>query len=538
MLLLRSADNFAQISINRKADRPNILLILVDDLRSDAAGVMGHPFFNSPNIDRLAFEGARFRHAFATHSLCSPSRATILTGLYSHVHRVVDNSSPLDRKFPSVPQILQAAGYETAFIGKWHMGHTDANPRSGFTHWISFAGQGEYINPIINVDGQEAQIAGHVTDILTSYTLEFLSGERRAPFFLILSHKAVHSPLTPQDRFKGIYNKAHITFPLTWGEDLSSKPSFLQYHRDTGNLEDRIRLYLETLAGVDESVGKILTKLQEKNLLDDTLIIFTSDNGMFLGEHNLRDKRLAYEESIRIPLILRYPAWFAAGLVPEQHALNLDIASTILEAANINDLYRMQGISLHKLANGEAQRQIFLYEYFWDPAFPNTPAIRAIRTRDYKYVTYLKVEETDELYDLKKDSIEANNLVNDTNYSAILRRLKWQLDSLRIATEDAMTDTSVDAPNGTIPKKFAMQQNYPNPFNAGTRIDYGLPEATPVSLKIFNSLGHEVAILIDEKQPAGLKSVRFNASGYASGIYFYRLVSGSFIATKKMIIMK
>jgi N-acetylglucosamine-6-sulfatase len=522
---------------------PNILLILVDDLRWDALGVVGHPFFNSPNLDRIGYEGVIFHTAFVVHSLCSPSRATILTGLYSHRHGIVDNNTRLNSSFPTIASLLQALGYETAFIGKWHMGYADANPKPGFNRWVSFIGQGQYIDPLLNVDGQDIQTTGHLTDILTDYTLDFLTRDRNAPFLLILSHKAAHTPLMPQDRFKGSYANANVTFPATWGEDLSSKPSFLQYQlMGNWNLKNAVKLYYEVLAGVDDSVGKILAKLEEKHFLDDTLIIFTSDNGLFWGEHNLRDKRLAYEESIRIPLLIRYPKWFAAGGNSNNLVLNLDIAPTLLEAAGINDFGNMQGVSLRELANGGVFRKSFLYEYFWDPDFPNTPGIRAIRTQDFqynfKYITYIDSDETEELYDLTNDPNEVNNLINHVEYADLLKKLRCELDSLRAVTGDTKADTSVDDDREKIPQGFALFQNYPNPFNAMTTIKYSLPRASRVQLKVFDSHGREVTILVDELQERGFKSINFDAQRYASGLYFCRLITDSFNETKKMVIAK
>jgi N-acetylglucosamine-6-sulfatase len=537
---------FAASSAQTDSSQPNILVIVGDDLRWDALGVTGHPFFKSPNLDRLANEGALFQNSFVVHSLCSPSRATLLTGLYSHQHRVLDNDTPLQSRLTTVPQILEAAGYETAFIGKWHMGFLNAAPKPGFTHWVSFIGQGKYLNPAINVDGKRIQTNGHMTDILTNYALEFLGRDRQKPFFLMLSHKAVHDPFTAQARFYRIYENANIIFPATHGEDLSSKPAFLQEYSGffKQNLKLRIQQYYECLAGVDESVEKILAILTQKNLLDNTLVIFTGDNGFLLGEHNVGDKRLAYEESMRVPLLARYPKWFAAGTRRETFALNIDLAPTLLEAAGISPPGAMPGISLRKLARSEARRHCFLYEYTADTAVAAIPPIRAIRTHDFKYIRYFDSTATEELYDMRNDFIEKNNLVDQPAAAAVLRRLRFQLDSLRLAAHDTLT-SDISGPVNNRPMDFVLYQNYPNPFSpdgafgtAITTIRYALYKAGPVRVEVFDITGRKVATLVNARQEPGSRVIQWNASRFAGGVYFCRLQTGAFVQTMKMIVLR
>jgi N-acetylglucosamine-6-sulfatase len=540
-LLVFSAHVFAFDAPKASAKKPNIVLILADDLRWDALSIAGHPFFKSPNIDRIGNEGAVFRNAFVTHSLCSPSRATLLTGVYTHRHGVINNEVALNPNLPTVPKILQAAGYETAFIGKWHMGVAEAMPKPGFNRWVSFRGQGNYVDPEFNVDGKTQTVKGHMTDILTDFALEFLSQDRSVPFFMIVSHIAVHHPLIPQDRFAEKYATTNITFPPTYGENLSNKPEFVRClsFRNDSLLTSRVRRYFDTLAGVDESVGKILNKLSEKGLLDETLVIFLGDNGHFLGEHNLVDKRAAYEESIRIPLLIRYPYWFRVNAVfPQLMALNLDIAPTVLEAAGIAAPPHMQGVSLRKLVRGEVKRQSFLYEYYVIPNNSCIPSMRAIRTQNHKYITYFDTTRTEELYDLTNDPIEVRNLIEDPAYAGVLKRLRFQLDSLRVATGDSTLATGVDDATEKTVREFSLYPNYPNPFNAGTTIKYTLPSPSYVSLKVFDVFGHEVETVVNEMQEAGPKSIFFDASNLASGIYFFRLFTPSFSATRKMMLMK
>jgi len=545
-LLVGFSASDAQLNTQTYSSQPNILVIVGDDLRWDALGATGQPFFKSPNLDRLANEGVLFQNSFVVHSLCSPSRATLLTGLYSHQHRVLDNDTPLHSRLTTVSQILNAAGYATAFIGKWHMGFLNAAPKPGFDRWVSFIGQGKYLDPLLNVDGERIQTNGHMTDILTNYALEFLDRDRQDPFFLVLSHKAAHHPFTAQARFYRLYENANIVFPATYGEDLSGKPAFLQDYSELfqQDLKLRIQQYYECLAGVEESAEKILAMLTQKNLLDNTLVIFTGDNGYLLGEHNVGDKRLAYEESMRVPLLARYPQWFAAGTRRETFALNIDLAPTLLDAAGISPPSAMSGISLRKLANGEASRNCFLFEYSADTAVAEIPPIRAIRTHDFKYIKYFDSTATEELYDMRKDPVEKNNLIEQPAFAPVLRRLRFQLDSLRLAAHDTLaSDTSRPANNR--PVDFVLYQNYPNPFTAAgafgtavTTIRYGLYKAGPVRVEVFDAAGRKVATLVNARQEPGFRTIQWNASRFTSGVYFCRLQAGAFVQTRKMIVLK
>jgi len=545
-LLMAGSIALSKNQTGSNAGPPNILVIVVDDLRGDALGATGHAFSQSPNLDRLANEGVLFENSFVVHSLCSPSRATLLTGLYSHQHRVLDNDTALPSPFTTVAQRLDAAGYETALIGKWHMGFLNAAPKPGFDRWVSFIGQGKYLDPFINVDGERIQAQGHITEILTNYALEFLHRNRQNPFFLVLAHKAVHEPFTVQTPFYRLYENAVITLPTTYGEDLSGKPFFLQKYSEffRQDLKLRIQQYYECLAGVDESTGKILTTLTQKNLLDNTLIIFTSDNGYILGEHNVGDKRLAYEESIRVPLLARYPKWFAAGTRAETFALNIDLVPTILEAANLAATPSLPGISLRKLAQGEAPRESFLYEYSADTAVAFIPAIRAIRTYDFKYIRYFDSTATEELYDMRNDPVEAKNLSGKPEFASILRRLRVQLDSLRLAVQDTLA-ADTNGPVNSAPTDFVLYQNYPNPFSVNgafgtalTTIRYALYQSSPVRVEVFDAMGRRVATLVNARQEPGFRSVQWNAARFANGVYFCRLQAGAFVQIRKMVVLR
>ena len=424
----------------------NIVFILTDDHRYDAIGLMNHPFLKTPNLDLLARNGAHVRNAFVTTALCSPSRATILTGLYAHQHKVVDNNNPVPPGTIFFPQYLQAAGYQTGFFGKWHMGGGEQSddPQPGFDKWVSFQGQGTYLpsRTGLNVDGRYVPQKGYITDELTDYALDWLkSRDRSKPFFVYLSHKAVHSEFIPAERHKGRYKDAVFKPPPTMADTPESRrgrPMWAQnqrnswhgvdfpYHSDL-DVGEYYKRYCETLLAVDESVGRLLDWLKSERLLDSTLIVYMGDNGFLFGEHGLIDKRCAYEESMRVPMLAHCPQ---PGTVVTKLVANLDVAPTFLDAAGLVPPKGMRGLSIVPLLRGEQPanwRDHLLYEYYWERNFPQTPTMHAIRTERYKYVHYHGAWDTDELYDLESDPREANNLVNVEQRQPLVKLLKDQM---------------------------------------------------------------------------------------------------------------
>ena len=290
----------------------NVIFILTDDHRYDFMGFTGRlPWLKTPNMDRLASEGAWFKNAFVTTALCSPSRASILTGAYSHVHTIVDNVAPEPPNLVYFPQYLQKAGYQTAFLGKWHMGDEDDYPRPGFQHWESFKGQGVYYNPALNINGKQVAYTDstYITDLLTEHSIRWLEGrDKTKPFFLYLSHKAVHSPVTPAKRHAGMYRNQKYLLPPTYYQTISDDykklnwPEWVKQQRYSWhgvdypyhsyqNIEELVQLYCETLSGVDESIGTVLDYLRKEGLEKSTLVIYMGDNGFSMGEHGLIDKR-------------------------------------------------------------------------------------------------------------------------------------------------------------------------------------------------------------------------------------------------------
>ncbi len=403
----------AACSGDRRDSRPNFVFILADDHRHDFLGSAGHPWLRTPHLDRLAAEGVRFDHAFVTTSLCSPSRASFFTGQYAHRHGVILNENrDLDPDLPTFPQLLQDAGYRTGFVGKWHMARW-ARPRPGFDHWVSFSRQGDYGRNTLNVDGEWVLAEGYVTDVLTDHAVEFVQRDGREPFLLCLGHKAVHQPFEPAPRHADLYGGADGT---------------------SGDRERVMRDYARTLAAVDESVGRILSTLDEQGILDETVIVYAGDNGYLFGDHGgLWDKRVAYDSSIRVPLLVRYPPAFAAGHVCSQMALNLDVAPTLLALAGVPVPAAMQGMDLAPLARGADTRDAFLYEYFAGSG--PVPTIVAVRTARHKFVTYPENPDLpEELYDLSVDPDERDNRRDDPRYQSVMTDMRARLAGLEHET--------------------------------------------------------------------------------------------------------
>ena len=434
----------------------NIVVILSDDHRYDFMGFMDEApaFLETPHLDRLAKEGAHLANAFVSTSLCSPSRASILTGQYMHHHRVVDNQRPVEEGTRFFPEYLQAAGYETAFIGKWHMGHENDDPRRGFDHWASFKGQGTYFDPELNINGKRQKFQGYTTDILAAQALEWLKTKRDPdkPFFLFLSFKAVHFPFTPAPRHHGRYQGKPIPYPETMAfteENYRTQPNWLKErrygihgidHMETGafdkdpvpSFDDRYWRFCETVHGLDENVGKVMNEIDGSSYNNSTLILYMGDNGFALGEHGFYDKRDAFEVSIRIPMLARAP-----GLIPPNTRIshmvqNIDVAPTLLTYAGVPlpKAPKMDGYSFWSLLEGKAEtdwRDHILYEYHWEWNFPAQPTTLAIRGDRYKYIYYHGVWDRNGFYDLKTDPHERHNLIDIPAFQKQITEMREQL---------------------------------------------------------------------------------------------------------------
>lgn len=440
---------------NNKTSKRNIVLLLSDDHRYDFMGFMnGSPvFLETPNMDRMAQQGAHLTNAFVSTSLCSPSRASILTGQYMHHHHIVDNQRLEPEGTVFFPQYLQKAGYQTAFIGKWHMGHENDSPRPGFNYWASLKGQGTYLNPTLNINNEHRTFQGYTTDVLTDQALSWLKDDRdaRRPFFLYLSFKAVHYPFQPAERYKGRYAKAQVKRPETMANterNYQTQPHWVRErrysihgidHMETGqydndpvpSFDELYKQYCETIHGLDENLGRVLNYLDETGLSESTLVIYMADNGFELGEHGFYDKRDAFEESIRVPMLAYAPGMIEPGTKVTQMVQNIDIAPTLLEAggAQVPKTANMDGRSFLPLLRGKSikWRDHILYEYYWEWNFPATPTVFAIRTDRYKYIFYQGVWDHDGFYDLQTDPHERHNLINVPAYSEQIAAMKKQL---------------------------------------------------------------------------------------------------------------
>lgn len=446
--LLVTADGYINFvpGFKEKKDPRNIIFILTDDHRYDYMGFTGKvPWLETPNMDKLASEGAYLKNAFVTTSLCSPSRASILTGQYSHSHTIVDNQAPDPGNLTYFPEYLEKAGYQTGFFGKWHMGDHGDEPQPGFTHWESFPGQGVYYNPTLNINGTRVayQDSTYITDLLTEHAIDWLDErDEDKPFFMYLSHKAVHAGFKPARRHKGKYKGNRISLPKTYDQTKTGAYRDLKWpqwvanqrvswhgvdymYHDNRDIHEMVVDYCETLLGVDESIGSVMDYLERNGLDESTLVIYMGDNGFSWGEHGLIDKRHFYEESVKLPLLVRCPELFEGGKTPQQMVQNIDIGPTILAEAGISKPKQMPGVSFIPILKGEtaASRKEIFYEYYWEYDFPMTPTVFGMRTDKYKYIKYQGIWDRNELYDLEKDPDEMYNLIGEPELQETAKKM-------------------------------------------------------------------------------------------------------------------
>jgi N-acetylglucosamine-6-sulfatase len=472
----RDAEDASGYSVD-PGRRPNIIVIVVDDLRWDELGIAGHPYLETPHIDRLAREGARFSNAFHAVPLCSPNRASILTGQYPSRHGIIDNvaRNRASHRLQTFPRALQSEGYETAFLGKWHMGN-DPTPRPGFDYWAAIPGQGRTIDPELYEDGRIHTVEGYITDVLTDRAVAFIERDRAVPFFLYIGHKAIHPDArqlddgsvdlsvprgyVPAPRHQGRYEenilprRANVISSL---DELTDKPAlrrallnksspemvemFGEGELDPGTSEETIRRRAEMLLAVDEGLGRMVAALGRRGILDQTFILFTSDNGFFYGEHGLSiERRLPYEESIRTPMIVRYPVVAGAGSQIDKLVVSVDIAPTVLQIAGAPIGDHIQGRSFVRLLQGDARgwrRSVLIEFYTYENPFPWLVDMdyRAIRTSRYKYVHWMQHPDEGELYNLVEDPYETRNLIDDPRLASVLEGLRAELAT---AVLDAM----------------------------------------------------------------------------------------------------
>lgn len=431
----------------RAADpRPNFVFFLTDDQRADACSIAGNKLLKTPNIDRIGREGVWFKNAFVTHSLCAPSRSSFLTGKYSHTTGVIDNGKHMAMAPGQTlaAELLKQAGYEIAFIGKSHIqGNLRERP---WDYYFGFKGQGRYFDPIISENGGPDVVhKGYMDDVLTDKAVDYLNRPHAKPFCLFLWFKGCHRSWERAPRFAHLYEGETVPEPPTMHTGFAGKPkavadSDMQIGTfpDAKSLDQIVKDYDATLAAVDENVGRALKVLNDKKMADDTVVIFSSDNGFFLGEWNFFDKRLMYEPSIRIPLFVRYPRKFKPGTVREEMILNIDLAPTMLELAGVPVPADVHGKSFAALAEGKnfSWRDAFYYEYYEYPQPHRVKPNRGVRTERYKLIQYYTPPEEWELYDLKNDPNETTNLYDRPELQSVVNQLKKRMNELRKETND------------------------------------------------------------------------------------------------------
>jgi arylsulfatase A-like enzyme len=457
--------------------QPNVVLVLCDDLRWNALSCAGHPHVKTPHIDQLAEDGMFFENMFCTTSLCSPSRASILSGLYAHAHGVTSNFIEYPAGLASFPQQLQDSGYETAYIGKWHMGENNDQPRPGFNHFVTHLGQGKYFDTEFNSNGQGAKVVpGYYTTVVTDMALEWLQKDRSQPFLLMLGHKAPHSFYFPEPKYEHSFDDVSVDYPHS-AYKLDDKPSWMQqrlytWHGIYGpifewrkefpndkssgvlDFERMVRAYWGTILSVDDSVGRLTEHLRSTGQLDNTVFIFMGDNGLLEGENGMVDKRTAHDASMRIPMILRYPPLTQGkGQRVSEQVLTVDVAPTILDLCGAEPLKNIHGRSVRQLASEKSQgwRTSWLYHYNYEKPFPYTPNIRAVRTDRWKYIRYPHGDgepdrHRDELYDLQSDPGELHNLSGAEEHQPRITELRAEL--ARLMSETGITQDKMPLDEG------------------------------------------------------------------------------------------
>ena len=471
--------------------RPNVLFILTDDQRWDALSLAGNEHLKTPNIDRIGREGVYFRNAFCTTSLCSPSRASILSGLYAHKHGVTNNFTDYPTNLKSFPRVLQSSGYQTAYIGKWHMGEDNDEPRPGFDWFVTHKGQGKYFDTEFNFHGQERKVVpGYYTHVVTQMAKDWLERTRGdQPWCLMIGHKAPHSFYYPEPKYQKAFDQVSVPYPeSSTDRALIDKPEWIRKRRNTWHgiygplfdwrkdfpdetpegvkdFEAMTRAYWGTILSVDDSVGQLLSFLEQRGELDRTVIVYMSDNGILNGEHGMVDKRTAHEPSMRIVQLVRYPGLVSKeqGRVIDQSVLTVDIAPSILELCGCDPMEKIDGMSWKSLVQGNVQgwRNSFLYHYNYEKQFPYTPNVRCVRTSQWKYSRSPHGDRSPdrhraELYHIAEDPLETTNLIDDPKYSAVLIDMQRELKL-------AMARVGLDEQSDTMPIDEGIKESLPDP---------------------------------------------------------------------------
>ena len=452
--------------------RPNILFIMTDDHAAHAMSCYGSRINETPNLDRIAAGGMRFDNCFCTNSICTPSRATILTGTHTHINNVTTLGSRLDGRLLTFQKLLQKQGYQTSVIGKWHLGHGGIHDPTGFDYWCVLPGQGLYHDPRMFDMGRERVVPGYATDIVTDMSLDWLRHRDPArPFCLLCHHKAPHRPWEPDERHAAMYDGVTIPEPETFNDDYANRAraaaeAEMRVDRDLHLIDLKepvpqglspeeekswkyqryIKDYLRCIASVDDNVGRLLDYLDEEGLGDDTIVVYTSDQGFFLGDHGWYDKRFMYEESLRMPFVVRYPREVRPESVNTDIVLNLDFAPTFLDYAGVDVPDEMQGTSFRSLLGGQPPadwQRIMYYRYWMHLAHHNVYAHYGVRTLRHKLIYYYadamgqpgaiddSREPEWELFDLENDPCELRSVYHDHAYAGVVKELRTELRRLQ-----------------------------------------------------------------------------------------------------------
>jgi arylsulfatase A-like enzyme len=441
---------------------PNILFIMTDDHAAHAVSCYGSKINVTPNLDRLGREGMRFENAFVTNALCGPSRATLLTGKYSHANGFMDNkaTTKFDGSQNTFIKMLKGAGYQTAVIGKWHLNSEPV----GFDHWDILPGQGRYIDPVFMTMGKRNVVQGYVTDVITDKAIDWISKrDQSKPFCLLYHHKAPHREWTPDEKHAKLYEEKDVPQPETFDDDYATRGTAakstemtVEHHllkTDTKGdppagftpaqvknwkYQRYIKDYLRCVASVDDNVGRMLNFLDEQGLADNTIVVYTSDNGFFLGDHGWYDKRFMYEESMKVPLLVRYPGKVKAGTVSKELVINCDFAPTFLDYAGIKPPADMHGRSIRPILEGKAPsdwRKSAYYHYYEFPRPHRVHPHWGVRTDRYKIIHFYTLNEW-ELFDLEKDPNEVRNVYLAAEYSEVRERMTAELEKMRGELKD------------------------------------------------------------------------------------------------------
>lgn len=449
------------------SSRPNIVFIMSDDHAAHAISAYGSRLIRTPHIDRLAREGMLFENCFVTNSICTPSRAAILTGKYAHLNGVpVFNH--IDNRQPMVQKYLQEAGYYTGMVGKWHLGgqnpYQPENGRpTGFDYWNILPGQGAYFDPVMIEMGERKKLKGYTTDLITDLAIRFVTNRPAdRPFFLMYHHKAPHRNWQPDEKYRRQYENYEPPVPESFDDDYrgksdASRQATMHIDEDLNRSDLKMdpppglsgaalkrwkytrymRDYLACVQSVDDNVGRFLDYLDQQGLSSNTIVVYTSDQGFFLGEHNFYDKRFMYEESLRMPFLIRWPAQIRPGSVSAKMILNVDFAPTFLQAAGVKVPADMQGRGFLPLLQGRpvAKWREAVYYRYYHPGHHNVAAHYGIRTRTHKLIYFHKLNQW-ELYDLVKDPREMRNEYTNPAYTTTVRKLTAQLYRLKKELKD------------------------------------------------------------------------------------------------------